>query len=430
MTRKVWLLSLSILILLLGSFTAAAEEKPASLPQPEVISLEKCLEMAFKNSQQLKAVLKKVEIAEAGVREAGGGFWPLANYQVSDSKYEPSSMGTENSFRASVSITQSLYTGGRLTNGLNIAKTNLEMAREDERKIRQQITYNVKEAYYRVWLAEQMLKVSRSSFENLGHHVEQVKIFYKVGTSSKFDLLRAEVQRESLKPQLIKAENGLALAKLNLATFTGLEKDFQFIVSYDPTQLQLPEKYDYSVQSILDEASLNRPELRQIKQLTLLKEYKTKMAEAAYKPTLALVGSYNKTKSDISDESILSLTLNLSGLIFDGFATPARIDSATKDAELNEINEISLRDQFRFEVEQSLQILNESLETTRASQSNIGLTKESLRLTQARFDAGMATTMDIMDAQLALDQAQSSYYQGICSYLTALAKLDLVAGKE
>jgi hypothetical protein len=46
------------------------------------------------------------------------------------------------------------------------------------------------------------------------------------------------------------------------------------------------------------------------------------------------------------------------------------------------------------------------------------------------FEARMATTMNVRDSQLALDQALNRYYQGIMAYLTALAKLDLAVGKE
>ena len=50
-------------------------------------------------------------------------------------------------------------------------------------------------------------------------------------------------------------------------------------------------------------------------------------------------------------------------------------------------------------------------------------------MTEIRVDNGMATTMDIMDAQLALDQALTGYYQGVVSYLTADAKVDLVMAR-
>jgi len=58
------------------------------------------------------------------------------------------------------------------------------------------------------------------------------------------------------------------------------------------------------------------------------------------------------------------------------------------------------------------------------------MAKESLGLTQARFTEGMSTTMDIMDSQLALDQALNGYYRGIALYLTAEAKLDVAMGKD
>ena len=51
-------------------------------------------------------------------------------------------------------------------------------------------------------------------------------------------------------------------------------------------------------------------------------------------------------------------------------------------------------------------------------------------MTQIRANNDMATTVDIMDAQLALDQSLTGYYQGIVSYLTAEAKLDLVMGRD
>jgi outer membrane protein len=63
-----------------------------------------------------------------------------------------------------------------------------------------------------------------------------------------------------------------------------------------------------------------------------------------------------------------------------------------------------------YDVEQSVQSIQESLEVIHANQSNINMAKESFELTQARFKEGMTTTMDIMDSQLALDQALNGYY--------------------
>ncbi|HBF38799.1 MAG TPA: hypothetical protein DDW50_15960, partial [Firmicutes bacterium] len=62
--------------------------------------------------------------------------------------------------------------------------------------------------------------------------------------------------------------------------------------------------------------------------------------------------------------------------------------------------------------------------------AQIDLAKENLWMTQSRFHDGLSTNMDVLDAEFALDQASNSYYSGVSAYLTALAKLDYVMGKD
>jgi len=124
-----------------------------------------------------------------------------------------------------------------------------------------------------------------------------------------------------------------------------------------------------------------------------------------------------------------SVTISVGGKLYDR-KIDAKIEQAKNKEDVSAIQETDLRDQIRLEAEQSLQNLTVSIETTRANQASIDLAREALRMTEIRVDNGMATTMDIMDAQLALDQALTGYYQGVVSYLTAEAKLDLVSGKD
>ncbi len=445
--KKGFVLLFGALMMLTLAYTAYAETAPAV----ETLSLEKCLELAAANSQSVKQAAKNVEIAQESVRQSQGGFGPSVNYEVGanyagdpDTVYagiDTDSTGLTTQFMAvepphdtyggSVKFTQPLYTGGKLTYGLEMSKLQLKNAQESERKARQTLAYNVKDAFYKIWLSEQTLNVAKASYQNLGHHVEQVEHFYKVGTASKFDLLRAQVQHESLKPQVIKAENGLALSKLSLATLIGYPKDRQFEISYDPSQMKLPETMEFA-NKLLDDAYQNRPEMNQIRLAAQLGEYKEKMTKAGFKPNLALTGSYEGGGTDMNvfdwDKS-WTVTLGVQGLIWDSGITKSKIAAVKNEREVTALQESGLKDQIRLEMEQSQQGLIESLQTIRANQANTELAKESLRLTQARFDAGMATTMDIMDAQLALDQALNGYNQGITSYLTASAKMDLVSGK-
>lgn len=440
MPKKVRLM-MGIILLFIIPEMAIADSSPVG--NQEVLSLTQCLDLAFKNSQLIQAAAKNVAIAQAAVKEAEGGFWPKLDYSIVAMKAEeaiypytvtPYNLSTECS-GVNVSLTQPLYLGGKLSNGLKLAKGQYVMALENERKAKQQLTFQVKQVFYQVWLAECILKVAQASFDNLCHHVAQVESYYQEGTVSKFDLLRAKVQRDSLKPQVITAENGLKLAELNMAILTGIPKERLIAVDYDADKIALPQKFPAELEQVLETAYQNRPEMHQIKLTGEISRYQLKLAEAGFKPNVSLVAKYQEQSldHDISswnESKYWTLTFNVAGNIFDGFSTAAKVTGAKENVQLTVIKESGLRDQIRLDVEQSVQNIQESLEVIRANQSNIDMAKESLGLTQARFLEGMATTMDIMDSQLALDQALNGYYRGIALYLTAEAKLDLAVGRD
>ncbi len=412
---------------------------------PSALSLDDCLGIAFLNSSQMKAAAQNVKIAEEQLRQAQSGLWPALGYEIAGADSDQNQVGwlsalkgtdTRKLSSASISLTQPFYTGGQLSNGIKFAKLNLENAREEERKVHQTLVYNVKAAYYQVWLAQQMVIVAEDSYENMGRHVERVRSFYDVGKASKFDLLRAEVQHENLKPAVIKAQNGAVLAKMNLTNLIGIEKNRKYSANIDLSALQLPEQVGLDSGVLVEQAYQNRPELKKFEKLREMAKAQTAMAYAGYKPTVALVGTYQGSSMGEYDSGNWSgnkqwtVVLDIKGNFFDGFATPAKVGEAKANQKLVQIHEKSLRDGIDLDVEQSIQGLKESLETSHANEASIQLAKESLEMTEAKFEARMTTTIDIRDSQLALDQALNGYYQGVASYLTAVAKLDLAVGKE
>ena len=278
-----------------------------------------------------------------------------------------------------------------------------------------------------------MVAVQQASYDNLNRHYQQVKIFFQAGTKSRYDLLQAEVNYQSVKPQLIQAQNNLVLVKLKLATTIGIDKDRQFDLGDEPSTVQLPEKAEISLQNMLDQAYKDRSELRQLQIANEINRVQIQMDQAGYKPKVNLTGAYNGASGDYNPsdwQKYWSLTLGIQGNFFDGFKTQATVakDKETQAKAL--IDESYQKDNIRLDVQQSIQTIGADLETIASSQANVTLNKENLRLTQTRFGAGMSTTMDIMDAELSLDKASTSYYSSISDYLTALAKLDLAVGKD
>lgn len=434
MRKKLLIFTLFIVTVMAPMMTLAANA-PASQSQLETLTLDQCLTYSYQNSKTLQGADKDVEIARQTLRSAESGLLPTVGYSLGASKYNPrNSSGQERGSQGSVSISQNLYTGGSLSNGIKVAKLGLDNSLEDQRKAKQQLTYDVKSAYYQVWLDVQLVKVQQASYANLTQHYQQMKTFYQAGTKSRYDVLQAEVNCQSIKPQLIQAQNTLAIDKLKLATKIGIDKDRQFTVGDEASNIKLPEKVEIAIQDTLDQAYKNRPELRKILNTNEINKAQTQVDMAGYKPKVNLTGAYtgyNATDYDFSDlTKYWSLTLGVTGNFFDGFKTPATVAKDKNTEAKGLLNESNQQDTIRLDVQQGIQDLSADLETIAASQASIDLSKENLRLTQSRFNAGMSTTMDIMDAELALDKASNTYYTNISAYLTSQAKLDLSVGKD
>jgi len=443
MWRKILNLALLLGVTFLTFGLARAESEQSS----EVISLEKAMILAMQNSTQLKIATVNMAVSKMKLKEANAAFMPNLDYQFgynrsSEGQWSlnpnfnlanPSSImvkGSPDQYLGKISLSQKIFTGGRLTATQRLAEINLELSELEWLKAKQQLTYQVKEAYYRLWLAEQMFLVSKNSNQNMSKHLEQVKKFYQIGTVSKFEVLRAQVQLEGLKPQLIKAENGVKLTKLNLATLIGFKKTDPFVISNESAKSVLGNN-SFALDGLLDEAYQKRPEMQQNQKLLEISQMKTKLAQAGYKPNVLLVGSYQGLGDDFSLgewKQIWMLGVNISGNLFNGGATTAQVSGSKEEQALVELRKNGLQDQIHLELEQTLQGIDEAEEMTKANQAQLELAKEALRLTKGRFEAGMATTLEIMDAQLAYDQAASGYYQGLAGELIALAKLELVMG--
>jgi outer membrane protein len=432
MVRKIYFYL--ALTLVCSAAVVWAAETPATVAAQQTLTLQKCLELAYANNQSLKAATKGIAVAQADVDKAKGAFIPTLDYEFdyNQSDKERYSKDSNKQFSGGVSASYPLYTGGQLQNAYKYAQLQLELAKEKERSAKQDLTFNVKSAYNQVWLAEKQVQVTKASYENMARHAEQVQKVYNVGNTSKFELLRAQVNRDNQRPAVIKAQNGVEVSKLALATLIGLPKATEVGLAFEPDKAKLPELTDNKLETVLATAYANRSDLKQLQLNATLAEINVALSAANLKPNVSVNGGYQGAGDELGPDSwnkYWLLTLKVQGNLYKCTTKPD-IASAKSKVEVVKFQESSLKDSIRQDVDQVLHSIKENYETVKATEASIDLAKESLRLTDVRFQAGMATIMDVMDAQLALDKALTGYYESLTAYLTALAKLELVTGRN
>jgi outer membrane protein len=392
-------------------------------------SLDQCLQLAYQNSEALKTAELNIEKAKQSVKQAQSSLYPALTY---DTYAETGNKDSLDRLYGGLTLSQSFYFGGSLRAGIAQTQLVLTNAREEQRQTRQQLTYDVKAAFYQLWLADQKLKVTQASYANMEKHYRNTEKKFQEGAVSRYELLQAEVNWKKLKPDLVAAQNKVTLYRLKLGLLIGIKSNRDLTIAAPTLEQTVPEKAAVTLVQGLELAYRDRPEMRQQRNSLASAKLGVTIAKADYYPIAKASGSYQATGEDSGSDwdRVWALKLDLSGTIFDGKKTKAKVAEAKTEVRVQQSSEIQLQDSIRQALESGLQTLEESVATVAANQANIALVEHALKLTQYKLEEGLATTTDLMDAQLDRDETLNDYYSGICNYLTAVANLDLILGKD
>jgi len=417
-----------------------------SFPQEKItLTLEESIRLALSQNPYHLAAEERVETARAQVREAAAGFLPSLNAQgihTLDEKlfelefpdpitgqFQRISVDFTRDYQFSLSLSLPLYTGGRLTSGFKQAKYSLLSSEENARQSEHITVFSAKAAFYGCLLAEDFVRVAEESVELAEKHFNNVKRLYEVGMASKFDLLRSEVELANLKPQLIKSRNNLKIAELNLKTLLGLDLAQPIEIK---GELQF-ELFEPDLETSIDKALLNRPELSQLGYQKKMAGEMLKLARASRLPTVALSGTYNYWADRLNFEedtwqNYYTVNLALTVPLFNGFSASAKVAQSRAMIKELDLTTKGLMGMVKFEVRQALLKLNEAKESLLSQEKNVEQAEESLRIAEINFAEGMITTLDVSSVQAALTQAKTNYSQALYDYVMSLAQLDKAMG--
>lgn len=426
--------------LMFGLYAVAFSQEKITL------TLEDSIKLALEQNPFYLAEKAKEDQASYMVREAVSSFFPALNAQgthILDKKVMTIEMPSfipgmppqrikldfTRDYQFSLSFSLPLSAGGRLVSGYKQANYNLMSTKEAIRQSMQETVFNVKKAFYGYLLAKKFVEVSEEAVSLADKHWKNVKSLYDVGMASKFDLLRSEVQVANLKPQLIRAKNGLSTAELGLKTLLGLDLKQPIEVKGELSY----KEFEANVDAGMAQALANRPEMNQLKFQQQMAAEMLKMARGAYLPTLAIGGAYNywgnrfKFTKD-SWESYYSVNLVLNIPLFNGFVNSAKVGESKAVLRQLDYSRKGLSEMVKFEVQEAILSLQQAKESLLSQEKNVEQAQEAVRIADLNYAEGLATNLDVSFAQMALTQAKTNYSQALYDYALALAQLEKAVG--
>ena len=336
---------------------------------------------------------------------------------------------------AGIRVVQSIYEGGKINSALRTAKLTREQALLNHQTVIADALRDVRVTYYDVLATQQEMAVQEASLKLLQEERDQMTRRFNAGTVPRFNVLRAEVEVANVRPKLARARNAFRIAKVNLAHLLGEKVPREM----EDVPMQLLDKLDatpmtVSLSDALAKALEQRTELAALRKMEALRNEAIATAKSGYKPSVQAFAGYGARSSEFTTDLTDELHgweagAQLSWNVFDGFLTKGRVQEA-KGLHHRTLEEIAEAERtVELDVRTAYSSFIEAQEVLRSQEKVQESAEESLRLANARANAGTATQLDVLNAQTALTDARTTQVLALRAYAVARARLERAMGQ-
>ncbi len=404
----------------------------------ESITLDEAIALAVERSPTLAQSEATLVNAEWGRRTAVGSFFPSVSLSSgasvqSQNRFDPNTQttlqGSEDSYSASLSASYNLFSGGRRFFDLSGTGATLTAARATYEDQRNQIVLQTKSVFFNALRQADLLVVAQARVRRAQESLDMIRRQVQVGSATRSDTLRARLELANAQQAVLQAENADRSARFSLGRQVGLARP---VVASPPDDLD-PRPLALSEEEILSVAEEASPMVRSARAETEAALFETKSARGALMPSLNLSSGYGWNNDDASlsgGRTSWSLRLSLSYPIFNGLTREATVQRASDAARVARLRETDVRIQARQEADAALQNVLTAEQAIDLAGESVLVAEEDLRIVSERYRVGVATILDLITSQIAVQEAESGLVTARFDYAVARAELIAITGRE
>ncbi len=440
------------LILALSTGTAALA---AETVKP--LSLSESIDIALKQSVLIHSAREGVRGAEAQMKEAFTGFLPKfstaysytrlngdpavdvpptplkVNTPVGAITIPPNTYqaGTRDNYNWTVEAKQPLYTGGALSANYRASRLGVDIAKVEESIAVLDLIEEVKIAYFNILKASRLLAVAGQSLDLLRAHRDTAQSFYDAGVIPKNDLLAAEVELANGTQSLVRAENGLEMAKSRFNTV--LRREIGTPVAIEDLLSDRP--FGMTLDACIGSALENRPEIRLYACRLDQARSMVDLARSEYYPNVSLVGNYSKygdtpgvSGSPYQDQENWYVMAMANWNVWEWGRTRNRVDAVVSLENRAADALTHIRDRIVLEVKDAFLYLHEAQKQVQVARKAIEQAEENFRINTERYREQVGTATEVLDAQTLLTKVRSDGDNALGDYSISRARLERAMG--
>ena len=424
--------------LALGLAPLSAQPSP-QFPVPPQLDLKGSLGFAIENNFAIRQAKERIRQQDGVVVEVSARQIPTvaanASYQQNDRDISGGFPASDRAWAINLTASQVLYAGGGVKASVRSSQLIRESAVLDLQATINDALLLVRTNYYAVLLAREKITVQEKNLELLQEQLKTATDRFNAGTISSFERLRAEVAVANAKFPLITARNDFRLAVESLRQSLGFTTNLPDQIDKLPVFLGTLEfsPTTFDLVAALEASRAKRPELQRLAKLAASREQTITVAGANALPQVSAFGGWELRKGtgNAFRESHDGWRIGVQSQwnIFDGRATAGRVAQARSVLEQTKLSLAEFQLAADVEVRRAFSQWQQAVELADASKKVVAQAEEAVRLATARYNAGTATQLDVLSAQVDLTTARTNQLQAYYTYTVAVASLRKAMGQ-
>lgn len=416
------------------------------------LSLHDAVALALRENRAVVAAEAGVRAADERINQAKSGMLPRVNVSESAMRgnnpvYVFSSLLTQHQFGAGnfnlgplnrpdaltnfqtqLTVDQPIYDARQTRNATSTAQLSGRMAAEEQRRTRMETIARVAQTYYAAILAVENLKAAGQAVRSAEADLRRAENVRAAGMSTDVDVLSIKVHLASVNEQRItrQAQLDVARAALNDAIGLPLEAEHELAATLSPTS-----PAEMVLGSLETEAAEGRAETRQSRLATSLAEVQNRAAHDSWLPQIGVRAAFETDAQRFVTRGganwIAGITVRWN--VFNGFADRAKMAETRSLLERARADEHRAGSAVRLQVRQAYAGLQAASQRIQVAASAVAAAAESLRITQNRYEAGLATVTDLLRTETALLDTKTRHLASLHDERLAATMVEFAAGR-
>lgn len=398
------------------------------------LTLEQCRQLAAERNNRLKAAQQNIAAAISRQIQANTGGKPTADISATGFYLgKPlNSLLPEYGISPGVSISQPIYNGGKVKLDKDLAAAGISIEEEQKVLTASEVLFNTDKAYWQVVAAGEKIKLAEQNSRQLDALFTDQNNQYVAGITYKNDVLRIKVQQNQNALNLVKAQDALTIARLQLAQIIGMGDSTDFRISDTIAGNFSPVLAD----TVKQAAAVNRAELHILQHNIASGKIQENLLKADTRPSvnLGINGITAFGKQGINPTNSNNFMASYYGMlsvnipVFDWGKRKEKVKEQQYKIAAQQYQLKEQEEQISIEVRQAYLQLNQSARRIDLSRVSLEQAEENLRLSNDRLKAGTITGKDVLEAQTLWQQAYSDIIDAKTEYKINEAALKKALG--